>query len=306
MTLGTQKLAPEEVKSRAEEKGISEDEARTELEAEMRSALEIRAQAEGKSVEELIEEEEELAGLVSKYEGDPAKMAKALKSSAQEANRLIERQRTLDRELDQLKAQVGSPEKIKGDANQIKQQMVTDMKSRHPTLDDDVIEAMVDERIETLRTAQSFYYADKAQDRIEVEKRELVDEARFPYYKRFKKEIDDLVAGQPIQAKMSPGIVKRCYDNVVGSHASELIGEAKTKKSGEEEEVNVIQGPRRTTTPIVKPRAGTLSPKQAAEMERLGLSKIESYLSILKNHKDRAKRDGFPEPELLADPWYKK
>jgi len=306
MKLGTQELAPEKIKARAEEKGISEEEARAELENEMRSALEERAQAEGKSVEELIAEEEELTGLVNKYNSDPLKMAKALKSSAQEATRLIERQRILESELEQLKTQVGSPNEPKDDASKIRQQMVADMKSRHPTLDDDVIEAMVDEKIEILRTAQSFYYTDKAKDKIEIEKKELNDATKYPFYKRFKAEIDKLIDAQPIQVKMSPGIVKRCYDNVVGAHIMELKEEFESKRPSEPEEVNVIPSPKRRTSSITPQKTGTLTPRQAQEMERLGLSKTESYLSILKKHRERAKRDGLPEPELLSDPWYKK
>lgn len=49
----------------------------------------------------------------------------------------------------------------------------------------------------------------------------------LPYYSRWKKEIDAWVANMPPNLRMEPGVYKAAHDAVVGSHAADLISEAK-------------------------------------------------------------------------------
>lgn len=51
--------------------------------------------------------------------------------------------------------------------------------------------------------------------------------ATLPYYSRWKKEIDAWVANMPPHLRMEPGVYKAAHDAVVGSHAADLISEAK-------------------------------------------------------------------------------
>ena len=51
--------------------------------------------------------------------------------------------------------------------------------------------------------------------------------ATLPYYQRWKKEIDAWVANMPPNLRMEPGVYKAAHDAVVGSHAADLINEAK-------------------------------------------------------------------------------
>lgn len=303
MVTPTGTISKEEVEARATEKNITVEEAQVELEAEQRTALEERATAEGKSVEELLAEEQELSGMIEKYQGDPTKMAKALRSSAQEATRLIERHKTLESEKQNLEQRLtqlnigpkGTPGK---DA---RTEIQEELKKRYPTLDDDVIEAMVDQRIETAMALRTEYMLDKANDRIVEDKEKL---SKDSYYKKYKEEIDKLIDAQPLVAKMQPGMVKRCRDLIVGQHMDEILKESKVAILPPETEIIGVKGPKTSITTIGKPK-GTLTSTQAEQAEEMGV-KSETYLSLLKTHREQAKRDGLPEPQLLTDPWRKR
>ncbi|RLB39176.1 MAG: hypothetical protein DRH12_11840 [Deltaproteobacteria bacterium] len=269
---------------------------------EARTALEERAKKEGKSVEDLISEEEELSGLVNKYEGDPLKMAKALKSSAQEATRLIERQKALEREIEDLHRRLASVNTQPQGGQDPKEKVKEKLRQKYPTLDEDIIDAMVEQQMEVASALRMEYLMDKANDRIEIEKEALKDD---PYYKKYKDEIDKLIDSQPIQLKMQKGIVKRCRDLVVGQHVNEILKETSSKSSPEREIVGQIRGSKPSFQTIGGTKTPSLTPRQADQAQKMGI-KPETYLALLKKHREEAKKNGFPEPELLTDPWKKK
>ena len=301
---GTQKLTQEQIDARVAEKGITAEEAQSELETEVRTELEERALAEGKTVEELLAEDEELSGIIEKYGGDPTKIARAYKSSQQEISKAIERQKTLEREKQETEqrltqATFGQPGSKKDPREAIRE----NMKKKYPTLDDDVIEAIVDQQVDTAQALRMEYLIDKANDRLSIEKEALKDD---PRYKKYKEEIDKLIDAQPLQAKLSPGMAQRCRDLVIGQHVDEIEKEAKGEGSpGSSEIVGQVKGPKSSASTIGKPREGSLTAPQAKQAGEMGL-KPESYLAILKKHKDQAKKDSLPEPQLLTDSWHKK
>jgi len=294
-------LTQEQIQAHAEERGISFEEAKAELEA--KTALETRAQEEGKTIEELVEEEKELTGLINKYGGDPVKMAKALKSSAQEVTKIIERQKALEREKEELEQRFASLAQANaggGSQQPAEEKIKENLKRKYPTLDDDIIDAMVEQQLETAKALRTEYLIDKAYDRIEIEKEALKDD---PYYKKYKAEIDDLIEKQPIQAKLQRGIVKRCRDLIVGQHIDEVLAERKSRPV-DKDIVGQIKGSKPRVTGIGGGQAPALTPRQAKQAADMGI-KAETYLSLLKKHRERAKKDGLPEPELLTDPWRK-
>ncbi len=300
--MGTQIMTPEELEVEAQKQGITVEELQAKLEEEG-TALAERAEAEGKTVDELLAEEKELSGIIEKYGGDPAKIAKAYKSSQQEISKIIERQKTLEREKQELEQRLTQlnigPKATPG--KDAREQITEELKKRYSTLDDDVIEAMVDQRIETAMALRSEYMIDKANDRIDIEKDALKNDS---YYKKYKEEIDTLINAQPLAAKLQKGMAKRCRDLVVGQHMDEIIKETKGSPNPDDTEIVGVKGPRTTTTPIGKPK-GTTTSEQANQAAEMGI-KPETFLAILKKHKDQAKKDGLPEPQLLTDPWRKR
>ena len=87
MLLGERKIADlseEEIGNIALEKEMSVEDFTSQCE------LEEQAQAEGKTVEEITAENDELKGLMDKYGSDPKALAKALRSTNQGVTKKIE------------------------------------------------------------------------------------------------------------------------------------------------------------------------------------------------------------------------
>jgi len=295
-------LTPEEIQARVTEKGITVDEAKTELENEVRTTLEDRALEEGKTVEELIAEDEELSGIIEKFGGDPIKIAKALKISQQGVSKVAEREKALQRENEDLESRLTEINVRPHDKRDPKEQITEALKKKYPTLDEDVIAAMVEQQMEMANALRWEYQIDKAQDRIEIEKDTLKNDS---YYKKYQEEIDKLIDQQPIQMKMQKRIVKRCRDLIVGQHMDEIVKESRGSASSDTDIVGQIRGSKPPVTSVGGGRGGGLTPRQAQQAAEMGV-KPETFLAILKKHKEQAKKNGLSEPELLTDTWKKR
>lgn len=67
--------------------------------------------------------------------------------------------------------------------------------------------------------------------------------AQMPYYTRWKKEIDGLLANLPPAARLAPDAYRIAHDAIVGSHTAELIAEAKAQALRAPEPDPVPTGP---------------------------------------------------------------
>jgi hypothetical protein len=66
-------------------------------------------------------------------------------------------------------------------------------------------------------------------------KREVFEnEKDFPYYHGdIKKEVDALIAGQPLNARNDKSVVENCYKTIVGNHVTEIVeGKLKNRFAG--------------------------------------------------------------------------
>ena len=56
------------------------------------------------------------------------------------------------------------------------------------------------------------------------------DQEKFPYYQGdIKREVDALIASQPVTFRVNPANIQNCYDTVMGKHVNEIV-EGKLKK----------------------------------------------------------------------------
>jgi len=304
MNLGTQNLTQEQLEAQAAEQGISVDELKQqneEKEAEVRTELEKRAAEEDKTVDEILTEDKELAGMIEKYEGDPKKMAKALKASAREATKLSEKQKTLEEEYNQLQARLNNiPDTQDKNKQDVRKAMKENYQKRYPTLDDDTVEAIIESNLETAMTMKNYFAMERANEKIAIEVRDL---EKLPHYQKYKDEINKMISQQPIQFKMSPGIAKRCYQSVIGAHIDDILKESGGTKDAGHADIDGhigVKGPKPSASAIGAKGTGLLTSKQARQAQDMGL-KPSSYLAILNKRKATAKANGLPEPQLISD-----
>lgn len=79
------------------------------------------------------------------------------------------------------------------------------------------LERVVREHVDPLRTFGTETLANLSHE---------VSLKQMPYYNKFKKEIDQGVAGLDPQLRANPAVLKMVHDAVVGSHANDLVSEA--------------------------------------------------------------------------------
>lgn len=293
MGLDLENLTNEELEQMASEKGMSVEDFKAQAE------IEAEAEAQGKTVEELLEDRKETEGILKKYGEDPTALAKALKETQRGVTRKIEEElrskRSLEDKVHTLEEQLGKL------TSQQKEDVVEYLKKQYPDLDEQTLKIIHEiSSMQTkyaMNTMQNFY----ANDRLEGEKLQFKDDELFSKY---KDEIETRLNKLPVQFKLQRGIVKQVRDSVVGGHIEEILKENKGKSGGEHKDTKEILGMIKGSKPAAHSPGGkksALSETQAAHAQQLGLTD-KSYLSILKERKTIAKQNGKQEPELISDP----
>lgn len=289
---------------------IQEEAQKMEISTEEYTSLATQAGEAGKTVEELVEQQneeaaaeaEELNPLLEKYKNDPKALAKALRSSQQGVTKKIQAEVDKAREAE-MRARVAEErlkEKESAAKTQNKQKVMEILREQFPDVDEETLKAM--HEIAEMRTnyAVNQLHSAYANDRVEDDLNRLKDEK---YYDRFKDEVDKRVRELPFQQKSQKGIAKRIYDYVVGQHAQELIEEAGSKKAPENPNKRIVGNikPPKGKASAIGGKEESLLPQQKEEMARFGLTKIESYLVLLNKRKEQAKKNGKPEPTLVSE-----
>lgn len=120
------------------------------------------------------------------------------------------------------------------------------------------------------------------QDRGEEAISQLSSQAartNMPFYSRFAKEIDGYVAQMPREARMNPQAYIIAHNAVVGSHANELISEAKAA-GGAGQAPGSSTGRDRPTEPSVPTVSEALGPDAASALQERGVSPDQFYQSL--------------------------
>lgn len=291
-------LSQEEIESLATGQEMSIEEFTTQCE------LEEQAAAEGKTVEEVTTENEEIKGLMEKHGSDPKALAKALRSTTQGVTKKIEEEvgsrKKAEQQFQDVQAQLKNLETQKSTVS--KEDAIDFLEKQFPNMDRETLKTIHEITQMQISFAVGQVQQSYADERIEEEKDKLKDDT---FYKKYSKEINEQLGQLSPQQKGQRGMVRKVYDYVVGQHIQDIrkdiLEEAKNLKPGEKKEIlGQIKGSKPATSIIDKKAEGSLTPKQAEQAQRMGISPT-SFLSVLKGRKETAKKNNKPEPELLTD-----
>lgn len=291
-------LSQEEIGSLATEKEMSVEDFTTQCE------LEEQAQAEGRTVEEITAENDEIKGLMEKHGGDPKALAKALRSTTQGVTKKIEEEvgsrKKAEQQVQDVQAQLKNLETQKTVVS--KEDAIDFLEKQFPNMDRETLKTIHEITQMQISFAVGQVQQSYADERIEEEKDKLKDDT---FYKKYEKEINEQLKQLSPQQKGQRGMVKKVYDYVVGQHIEDIrkdiLEEAKNLKPGEKKEIlGQIKGSKPAASIIGKNTEGSLTAKQAEQAQRMGLTPA-SFLSVLKGRKETAKKNSKPEPELLTD-----
>jgi seryl-tRNA synthetase len=162
MAIDLGKLSPEELESKAAEREMSVEDFKVVVE------LENRAEAEGRTVEEIAAEDNEIKGLVEKHGGDTKAIAKALLHSTRGATKKIEEELRSKRSLED---KVKTLEEQLGKLSTAQRQDVMDyLKKQYPDMDENILKIV--HEVSSMQTQyavnsmRTFY----ANDRLDGEK----------------------------------------------------------------------------------------------------------------------------------------
>ena len=299
MLLGERKIADlseEEIGNIALEKEMSVEDFTSQCE------LEEQAQAEGKTIEEITAENDDLKGLMDKYGSDPKALAKALRATNQGVTKKIEEE-VGKRNLSEQKLQEVQDQVSKLQEKSVSKEDAVDfLEKQFPDMDRNTLKTIHEITQMQISFAVGQVQQSYANERIEEEKTSLKDDT---FYKKYKGEIEEQLKKLSPQQKGQRGMVKKVYDYVIGQHIheirAEILEEAKNLKPGEKKEIlGQIKGAKPAASIIGKKADSSLTEKQAEQAQRMGLSPA-SFLAILKNRKETAKKNNKTEPELLTD-----
>jgi hypothetical protein len=107
--------------------------------------------------------------------------------------------------------------------------------AQQPELDAELEELLLTNPREAIRRAtQGTTDAVKLVHAQSVKRDLFEDQDKFPYYTGdMKREIDALLARQPVDFQMSPDNIENCYHTILGKHTKEVVeGKLKTRFAG--------------------------------------------------------------------------